>query len=95
MAGGEELTRMEQCFKALGNAHRIQIVQILHAKPGGLTIGALQTALDIPWSTLSHHLNALTRAHLIEQQRQGREVFCTLSKTGFRQLATKIAVWGT
>ena len=35
-------------------------------------MGTLQDALDIPGSTLSHHVQALVRAGLVHQERQGR-----------------------
>lgn len=47
---------------------------LVRAGPAGLTVGALQDRLDIPASTLSHHLRHLAECGLIEQQKQGRQV---------------------
>lgn len=33
--------------------------------------------LDVPATTLAHHLGTLTHAGLVGQERRGREVICT------------------
>ena len=63
---------------ALGNRHRLRLFKILvRAGPQGLNISDLQRLLDMPASTLAHHLSMLARAELVLQERQGREVMCT------------------
>jgi ArsR family transcriptional regulator len=37
----------------------------------------LQKHLDVPATTLAHHLATLSEAGLLSQQRVGREVICT------------------
>ena len=70
--------RAAQRLAALGNRHRLRLFKILvRAGPQGLNIGDLQRLLDMPASTLAHHLSMLARAELILQERQGREVMCT------------------
>ena len=65
-------------FSALGNPTRLAIFRILvQAGEDGLAIGAVQRTLDVPLSTLSHHLSALVRAGLVIQEKAGREVLCT------------------
>lgn len=63
--------------KALGHEHRMQIVQMLAEHPVGLNVSDLQAALDIPWSTLSHHVDVLARAGVVTKRRAGREQLCT------------------
>jgi DNA-binding transcriptional ArsR family regulator len=41
-----------------------------------MAVGELQSHLDIPGSTLSHHILFLVTAGLIRQQRQGRILQC-------------------
>ncbi|MDH5388417.1 MAG: metalloregulator ArsR/SmtB family transcription factor [Gammaproteobacteria bacterium] len=77
-------------FKALSNPHRLQIFNILTGccEPGSLCstddvmsccVGDLDTQLNIASSTLSHHLKELNRAGLIEMQREGKQVFCSIN----------------
>lgn len=60
----------------LGNAHRLAIFRYL-VKAGhqGASVGDIQSALDIPHSTLSHHLARMVHVDLITQRRQGRTLF--------------------
>ena len=70
--------RAAQGLAALGNPHRLRLFKILvRAGPEGLNIGDLQRVLDMPASTLAHHLSILARAELVLQKRLGREVMCT------------------
>jgi DNA-binding transcriptional ArsR family regulator len=70
--------RAAQGLAALGNPHRLRLFRLLmRAGPGGLNIGDLQRLLDLPASTLAHHLAKLTQAGLMLQEKRGREVICT------------------
>jgi DNA-binding transcriptional ArsR family regulator len=63
---------------ALGNPHRLRLFRLLvRAGPDGLNISDLQRLLDLPASTLAHHLAKLTQAGLVSQEKRGREVICT------------------
>ena len=60
-------------FSALGHEARLRIVRLLlAAHPEGLVVGEIQRNLDIPASTLSHHLDALRHQGLVQQEREGR-----------------------
>ena len=62
---------------ALGNVTRLRLFRLLvRAGRQGLTVGAIQKHLDIPASTLSHHIATLVKAGLVEQEKQGREIIC-------------------
>ncbi|CCQ72699.1 helix-turn-helix transcriptional regulator [Magnetospira sp. QH-2] len=64
-------------LEALGNATRLSVYRLLvKAGEQGLVVGDLRRALDIPPSTLSHHLAHLVRAGLVIQERNGRELVC-------------------
>lgn len=67
-------------FAALGNGTRLAIFKLLvRAGQDGSVIGRIGRELDIPLSTLAHHLDSLARAGLISQRKSGREVICTAS----------------
>ncbi len=62
---------------ALGNVTRLHLFRYLvQAGPEGAIIGAIQTHLDIPGSTLHHHVAKLVRVGLIIQEKKGREIIC-------------------
>ena len=62
----------------LGHSTRLEIFRYL-VKGGrqGVPVGELQAALDIPGSTLSHHITRLVSVGLVIQRREGRTLYCT------------------
>jgi len=69
-----------QGFSALGNASRLAIFRLLvRAGEHGSPTGPIGRELGIPLSTLSHHLDRLSRAGLVDQRKSGREVVCTVN----------------
>jgi DNA-binding transcriptional ArsR family regulator len=66
------LDLMVQQLKALGHPARLSIVRLVVRGPvEGTPAGEIQTRLDIPGSTLSHHLSELAQAGLLKSTRQG------------------------
>jgi len=58
-------------FSAMGTEARLRIMQLLlTAHPEGLVVGEIQEELDIPNSTLSHHLDKLKAEDLVRVQRE-------------------------
>ncbi|HSB09288.1 MAG TPA: metalloregulator ArsR/SmtB family transcription factor [Blastocatellia bacterium] len=61
-----DTARYADMFAALGAEPRLRIVRLLlSAHPDGMIVGDLQTELDIPNSTLSHHLEKLRMEGLV------------------------------
>ena len=61
----------------LGNQTRLKIVRMLvRVGNDSMTVGDIQQDLDIPASTLSHHLNHLRSVGLIWQEREGTLLHC-------------------
>ncbi len=74
-------------FSALGNETRLAIFKLLvRAGDKGSATGRLGTELSIPLSTLAHHLDSLSRAGLVTQNKAGREVICTVNYSVLRTL---------
>lgn len=72
---------MAKCLSELGNPTRLAIFRLLvRAGPDGLTVGEIQKHLDIPGSTLSHHIAHLVWGGLIDQERRGRSLYCRIRK---------------
>jgi len=67
----EEVTKYADMFSAMGTEARLRIMQLLlSAHPEGLVVGEIQEELDIPNSTLSHHLDKLRNEDLVNVQRE-------------------------
>lgn len=74
-------------LEALGNPTRLRIYRALvRAGEDGLTVGALQSRLDVAPSTLSHHIKSLLIVDLISQERQGTSLICRANFTMMRAL---------
>lgn len=65
------------CLAELGNVTRLAVYRyLIKVGPEGTPVGAIQEALDIPASTLSHHLGRLVNVGLVVKTRQSRTLFC-------------------
>jgi ArsR family transcriptional regulator, arsenate/arsenite/antimonite-responsive transcriptional repressor len=72
---------------ALGNRTRLRLYRLLvRAGDDGLNVGDLQRLLEVPASTLAHHLAMLARAGLVAQERRGREVVSRADYPAMRAL---------
>lgn len=61
----------------LGNQTRLRIVRLLvRAGNEGRTVGDIQRELEVPASTLSHHLSHLRGAGVVWQEREGTVLRC-------------------
>lgn len=72
-----EITQAANAFKELGHPTRLSIFTLLvKAGYSGLPVGRLQECLQVPNSTLSHHIAKLTSVGLVKQEREGRVLNC-------------------
>lgn len=64
-----------RALAALGHEARLAVFRLLvRAGRDGLSVGDLVSRMDLPASSLSHHLRALVAAGLVAQERRGRLV---------------------
>jgi len=67
----EQIAKYADMFSAMGTEARLRIMQLLLlAHPQGLVVGEIQEELDIPNSTLSHHLDKLRNEGLAQVRRE-------------------------
>ena len=67
----EQVTKYADMFSAMGTEARLRIMQLLlTAHPEGLVVGEIQEELEIPNSTLSHHLDKLRNEGLVAVRRE-------------------------
>jgi ArsR family transcriptional regulator len=68
----EQVTRYADMLSAMGTEPRLRIMQLLlSAHPDGLIVGEIGEELEIPSSTLSHHLEKLKNEDLVKVRREG------------------------
>lgn len=69
--------KLVKCLAQLGNITRLKIFRLLvRAGKEGLSVGKIQKQLEIPASTLSHHISKLTNLDLVRQERSGTILNC-------------------
>lgn len=67
----ERVAKYADMFSAMGTEPRLRIMQLLlTAHPEGLVVSEIQGDLEIPNSTLSHHLDKLRTEGLVEVRRE-------------------------
>lgn len=68
---------LNEIFKALGDPTRREIIQLLREKD--LTPSEILEKIKISQPTLSHHLDILKRANLIDGEREGQFIRYSLN----------------
>jgi len=71
------MTALNAVFKALGDPTRTEIVHLLRQKD--MTPSEILERMAISQPTLSHHLDILKRANLIDGQREGQFIRYSLN----------------
>jgi DNA-binding transcriptional ArsR family regulator len=72
---------------ALGHPARLAILRhVVQAGPEGAAAGEIQAKLDIPASTLSHHIDRLARCGLLEPRREGTYIYYSAVFASLRAL---------
>ena len=83
----ERVAKYADMFSAMGTEARLRIMQLLlTAHPEGLVVGDIQGELEIPNSTLSHHLEKLRTEDLVNVQREGTFLRYTANTEALQEL---------
>ena|ERR1700758_166376 len=83
----ERVAKYADMFSAMGTEPRLRIMQLLlTAHPDGLVVSDIQSELEIPNSTLSHHLDKLRTEGLVEVQREGTFLRYTANTNALQEL---------
>src|ERR1039457_6482384 len=83
----DRVAKYAYMFSAMGTEPRLRIMQLLlSAHPEGLVVGDIQGELEIPNSTLSHHLEKLKTEGLVEVQREGTFLRYTANTGALQEL---------
>jgi len=83
----EQVAKYADMFSAMGTEARLRIMQLLlSAHPEGLVVGEIQAELDIPNSTLSHHLDKLKSEDLVRVRRESTFLHYTANTETLQEL---------
>lgn len=83
----ERVAKYADMLSAMGTEPRLRIMQLLlSAHPDGLVVGDIQSELDIPNSTLSHHLEKLKTEGLVNARRESTFLRYTANTDALQEL---------
>ena len=83
----DRVARYADMFSAMGIEPRLRIMQLLlSAHPEGLVVSEIQDELEIPGSTLSHHLDKLKNEDLVRVERKGTFLRYTANTEALREI---------
>lgn len=81
------VARYADMFSAIGAEPRLRIMRLLlSAYPEGMTAGDVGSELEIPASTLSHHLDKLKNEDLVKARREGTFLWYSANTEGLQEL---------
>ena len=75
-----------EAFKSLAHRTRLEIFFFLVRQKDEVAAGDIQAELEIPGPTLSHHLDLLRRAGLVQSRREGTFVYYSTTPDMVTQL---------
>lgn len=83
----EQVAKYADMLSAMGTEPRLRIMQLLlSSHPDGLVVGDIQSELDIPNSTLSHHLDKLKNEELVKVRRESTFLRYTANTEALQEL---------
>lgn len=83
----EAITRFADMLSAMGTEPRLRIMQLLlSAHPDGIVVGEIGSELEIPSSTLSHHLEKLKNESLVRVRREGTFLWYSANADALQEL---------
>jgi DNA-binding transcriptional ArsR family regulator len=83
----EQVARFANMFSAMGTEPRLRIMQLLlSAHPDGMIVGDIGNELEIPSSTLSHHLEKLKNEGLVTVRREGTFLWYSANTIALKEL---------
>lgn len=83
----EQTARYADMLSAMGAEQRLRIVRLLlAAHPEGMVVGDIGAQVEIPSSTLSHHLERLRNEGLVNVRREGTFLWYSANTEALQEL---------
>jgi DNA-binding transcriptional ArsR family regulator len=77
-----------EAFKALSHLTRLRLFFFLARAGTEVPAGEIQEALEVPGPTLSHHLDLLRRAGLIQSRKEARHIYYSVRRETVSELVS-------
>ena len=82
----QQSNKMNILFKALGDPSRREIIELLRSKD--LTAGEIAEHFDMSKPSISHHLDLLRQANVVQSVKQGQFITYSLNTTVFDEIVS-------
>lgn len=79
---------IDASIRALGDPTRREILRVLRS--GDLSAGDIAARFPITGASISHHLNVLKEAGLVQAERNGRSIVYSLDSTVFQEFVQQM-----
>lgn len=86
----EEAQATATLFRALGDAARVKILNLLATSEDPVCACEFEPALGLAQPTVSHHLKKLTAAGLLEREQRGRWAYFAIKPEAMARLASLV-----
>ena len=90
----EEAEATARLFAALGDPHRVKIVNLLATSREPVCVCKLTRPLGLAQPTVSHHMKKLVEAGLLDREQRGKWAFYSLNHEAVSKLAGLIDLEG-
>jgi len=90
----EEAEATARLFAALGDPHRVKIVNLLATSSEPVCVCKLTKPLGLAQPTVSHHMRKLVEAGLLDREQRGKWAFFSLNQEAVSKLAGLIDLEG-
>ena len=90
----EEAEATAKLFAALGDPHRVKIVNLLTTNREPVCVCNLTRPLGLAQPTVSHHMKKLVEAGLLDREQRGKWAFYSLNHQAVSKLAGLIDLEG-
>jgi len=87
----EMVSRTATAFKALGDPHRLTMVQLIARSGEALCVCDLEEHLPLSQPTVSHHLKILADAGILTRERQGRWAYYSIDEARLDEMRLDIS----
>ncbi len=97
----DDVDRLARMFRALGNPHRLRLfMNLLEESKLDLAKGRIHdcflvkllAGIDLGAATVSHHVKELSDAGLIQTEREGKQLICSVDPQGLSHLRDALTV---